>query len=230
MGLINTGYRIYPKLVKVSDDINQFPLDVNNHKSSESGLPQDSMNMPTNDPRYRVLDSTCNTVVPSFTFTSPWNFTDTGALNTSTTRTYTSDTLPTGSLWTSSTDKYSIKISWENSANCGGTNNKVQSGTATATINSTVSENIGISWTGLAELQDTGFENMTVKVDNTIIGTATSAGGQLGCQMGDIVTTNNYPSGYPLSPGSHTISITTTTADALFHVNSFYAFTFTKIS
>lgn len=55
----NTGYRIYPTLIKVSDDINEYPLDVNNHRTSVSGLPQDSMAMLITDPRYKVLDSTC---------------------------------------------------------------------------------------------------------------------------------------------------------------------------
>lgn len=39
--MANTGNKIYSKLLKVTNDINQYPLDVNNELCSVSGLPQD---------------------------------------------------------------------------------------------------------------------------------------------------------------------------------------------
>lgn len=56
-----TGYRLNLKLKKVTNDINEYPLDVNNVLVSDSGLPQDTMDTPTDDIRYRVLDEEyCN--------------------------------------------------------------------------------------------------------------------------------------------------------------------------
>lgn len=43
----NTGYTKYNTLLKVSDDVNEYPLDVNNIRTSLSGDPQDSKD---NDP------------------------------------------------------------------------------------------------------------------------------------------------------------------------------------
>lgn len=44
--MANTGYRIYPRLKKVTTDGTEQPLDVNNRLCSLSGLPQDTMNNP----------------------------------------------------------------------------------------------------------------------------------------------------------------------------------------
>lgn len=166
---------------------------------------------------------------PDFTFLTPWAFTDTGALNTATTRSYNEGSMPTGALWVVRNSGYGLRINWEDSMNCEGTNNKVQSGTASVSINVAVAQNINIIWSGLAELQDTGYENMELKIDGVLIGKATSAGGNQGCVMGDVISTNYYPSGYPLTVGTHTISITSTTSDALYHVDSYYDFVLTKV-
>lgn len=168
--------------------------------------------------------------LPTFIFNTPWQFTDTHALNTpSVTRNYDATTLPIGALWSVSDGGYGLRISWEDSQNCGGSNNLTQMGTASVSITVNTAQSIGVNWTGLAELQDTGFENMSIKIDDTLIGSATSAGGKQGCNMGDIVSNNLYPAGYPLTVGTHTILISTTTNDPLYHVGSFYAFTFTKL-
>lgn len=45
--------------------------------------------------------------------------------------------------------------------NCGGTNDQIQTGTALATITVTESTSMGFDFTGIAELQDTGFENIS---------------------------------------------------------------------
>lgn len=56
-----TGDRINPKLKKVTDDVNELPLDVNNNLTSFTSLPQAIMDTPTNDNRYRVADASCVT-------------------------------------------------------------------------------------------------------------------------------------------------------------------------
>lgn len=184
-----------------------------------------------NGQAYANANGTCSDIeLPTFTFNGPWDFTDTGALNSATTRSYTQTTLPTGALWSINNAGYGLRISWEDSQNCGFLNDKIQSGTATVGITASVAQNIGILWSGIAELQDTGFENMEVRIDGVLIGKATSAGGKLGCAMGDVISTNYYPSGYPLTVGVHTITITATTFDNLYHVGSYYNFIFSKIS
>lgn len=52
MALTFTGYKIHTKLKKVSDDVNEYPLDVNNVRITESGLPQDTKNNTVGDPNY----------------------------------------------------------------------------------------------------------------------------------------------------------------------------------
>lgn len=168
-------------------------------------------------------------VLPSFTFNSDWNLTDTGAIaggHNGTKRTYTESTIPTTALWDVTNSGYGLKISWEDAINCGGTNANTQSGTANVGITSSEVEPIYVNWRGMAERQNTGFENMSIKIDGVLIGEATSPGGGAGCVMGNIVSTNYYPDGYQLSVGQHTISITTTTNDELYHIDAYYEFLF----
>jgi len=57
-----TGYIVYPTLIKVSDDVDEFPLDVNNNKTVDSGLAQDSKDNDIGDPDYIAPvydDETC---------------------------------------------------------------------------------------------------------------------------------------------------------------------------
>lgn len=66
-----------------------------------------------------------------------------------------------GDPWTISNGGKTIKYSLDDSANCGGSNPNIQTGTATAIIvNPTSKITIGFSFTGIAELQDAGFENI----------------------------------------------------------------------
>jgi hypothetical protein len=63
--------------------------------------------------------------------------------------------------WTISNNGKTIRFSLDDSKDCGGLNDKVQSGTAEAIIiNSTSSITMGFDFTGMAELQDGGFENI----------------------------------------------------------------------
>jgi hypothetical protein len=63
--------------------------------------------------------------------------------------------------WTISNGGKTIRFSLDDSENCGGSNPNTQSGTAEAIIiNPTSSITMGFSFTGIAELQDSGFENI----------------------------------------------------------------------
>ena len=66
-----------------------------------------------------------------------------------------------GNPWSISNGGKTIRFSLEDSENCGGSNPNTQSGTAEAIIISPASNiTMGFSFTGIAELQDSGFENI----------------------------------------------------------------------
>ena len=66
-----------------------------------------------------------------------------------------------GNPWTISNGGKTIRYSLEDSENCGGSNNNTQTGTAEAIIiNTTSNITMGFNFTGIAELQDSGFENI----------------------------------------------------------------------
>lgn len=61
----NTGFLIQPKEKKVTNDVNEYPLDINNDLCSVSGLPQALRNNPIDSPTYRILNTTACPVDPS---------------------------------------------------------------------------------------------------------------------------------------------------------------------
>lgn len=54
----NTGYLIQPTLKYVTDDVDEFPLDINGDLCSVSLLAQATMSTSISDPRYKVLNTT----------------------------------------------------------------------------------------------------------------------------------------------------------------------------
>jgi hypothetical protein len=130
--------------------------------------------------------------------------------------------------WEVSNNGNTIRYNVEDSENCGGTNAFTQTGTATAEIQ-VVGQGVllGLSFSGLAELEDTGFENISFYLNNTLVASATSAGGDLGCEMGPPIQTFHVEPPYLLEPGDHDFRIEFTTGDGLYHVGSFYQANFT---
>jgi sugar lactone lactonase YvrE len=193
---------------------------------------------------YQVTDSCGNKVIsnctltiasnkPEFNYELPWKFTDSGSIalgHNGSLRNYTSTSMPAGALWSVSADNLTLKVSWENSQNCSGGNNpNNQIATATINMTTTKSQKIGLSWIGIGELQASNYDKMQVYIDGVLIGSANAAGGGKGCQMGPVISVNNYPSGYNLSAGNHTILINATTQDGLYHTGSYYQFTFSLV-
>jgi len=193
---------------------------------------------------YQVTDSCGNKVIsnctltiasnkPEFNYELPWKFTDSGSIalgHNGSLRNYTSTNMPAGALWSVSADNLTLKVSWENSQNCSGGNNpNNQIATATINMTTTKSQKIGLIWIGIGELQASNYDKMQVYIDGVLIGSANAAGGGQGCKMGPVVSVNNYPSGYNLPAGNHIITIEATTADGLYHTDSFYQFTFKLI-
>jgi hypothetical protein len=125
--------------------------------------------------------------------------------------------------WVISDQGRTIRFNVQNSANCGGSNSGTQSGVATATISTTERVLLGVNLTGQGELQDSGFERMTLTLNGQQIKTATSQDQNQGCATGPVIQTEIRPSPYFLEKGSvNTFRLDFTTADGLFHVNAFY--------
>lgn len=166
--------------------------------------------------------------LPTFTFNSPWEFSDKGVYGEGTnSRWYMEDLMPQNSLWSITSAGYGLRIDFENSANCGGFNSNTQSGTAMVNVLSSKQEMIFVNWRGSGEIQDTGFERMEIYIDDVLISKGNAPGGKNGCGKGEIVGEHYYPNGYPLSVGNHVININTTTNDPLFHIDAYYEFLFT---
>jgi hypothetical protein len=135
-----------------------------------------------------------------------------------------------GPQWVVSNNGSTIRFNVEDSENCGGTNNTTQSGEATAAIEVVgQSVSLGLNFTGVAELEDTGFENISFYLNNVLVASATSAGGDLGCAMGATIQTYVVEPPYLLAEGNHDFRIEFTTGDNLFHVGSFYQANFTCV-
>lgn len=61
----NTGFLIQPKEKKVTNDVNEFPMDVNNELCSVSGLPQALRNNSVDSPTYRIVNTDVCPIDPS---------------------------------------------------------------------------------------------------------------------------------------------------------------------
>jgi hypothetical protein len=71
-----------------------------------------------------------------------------------------------GNPWRIGANGHSITFNLEDSGNCGGSNDFTQRGTAIATIMSQSSPiTLGFRFQGIAELQDSGFENISFYLD-----------------------------------------------------------------
>lgn len=143
-------------------------------------------------------------------FSISWNTSYSGTLN--------------GNPWIISNNNKKIRYNVEDSGDCGGSNNNIQTGLAIATINTgNANVNMEIDFDGLGEAQASEFELIRFYLDNNLIGSANAPGGGLGCVMGTVVKNPpNIPT-IVLSPNTqYEFKIDFTTNDALFHVGAFY--------
>ena len=119
-----------------------------------------------------------------------------------------------------------IRFNIEDSLNCGGSNDEIQGGTATATITVGGSAgSLGFSFSGLAEEQDTGYELIDFYLNGVLVASATSPGtiGGGTCVMGPAVVTYHVAPPYALVANSvNTLIINFTTFDEAFHVGAYY--------
>lgn len=160
---------------------------------------------------------------------SIWNFTETGMVTEPDGRVYTQNSIPNGALWSSHSSTV-IRASFENSYDCGGINPNVQSGTATIDFNVTNEQTLFIEWEGIGESRGSTYETIRVYVDDNRIGHSFSTNlNNDSCKPNSFVpvtTVYDYPDGYILSPGNHTIHIAVSTEDQLNHIGCYYQIKF----
>lgn len=124
--------------------------------------------------------------------------------------------------WTVSNWGKTIRFTVQDSSNCDGPNDLVQEGFAEGTITVTEGSTLQIRVMGIAELEATNYELLSVSLNHEEILRASSAGGSLQCQMGAVISQNLIPPPYILTPGENRLSVSFSTADPLFHVGCYY--------
>jgi hypothetical protein len=128
--------------------------------------------------------------------------------------------------WIISNSNLSVRynISDSSNSNCGGTCDKTQDGTATATITvGAYDTHLNIDFEGIGEFEAPEFDVISFILDGQEVAKGHAAGGGLGCVMGPIVETVLVTGPYLLLAGSvHTLLINFSTNDPLYHVNSYY--------
>ena len=116
----------------------------------------------------------------------------------------------------------SLQFKVEDSANCGGNNSNTQNGTATANIQVTGSEPITLKleFSGIGEAESTGYDLIKFELNGVVIGDGHAPGGGLGCASDSVAV--NPASPKSLDPGPHTLIINFTTNDGSYHVDAYY--------
>lgn len=119
-----------------------------------------------------------------------------------------------------------IRFNLERASNCGGSNSSTQSGTATASITPLgVNYDMTVGLSGVGELQDPGYEAITMSITTPdIVGQiyqAAASGGRQGCAVGPVTISQAQPGPYYLPKGiTCTLDINFTTRDSLFHTEA----------
>lgn len=128
------------------------------------------------------------------------------------------------SSWQISQNNTQLRFNIEDSKDCGGNCDEIQSGTAVANI--TVGNKdvlMVVDFFGVGELQQSNYERIEFILDGQTIAKAHAAGGGLGCQFGPVVKSYLLTAPYKLLKGTqHKLVVNFTTADGYFHKDCFY--------
>lgn len=120
--------------------------------------------------------------------------------------------------------RYDATIRFEDSANCGGTNDRVQSGTAIAKFQLRSRRQLTLNLTGRVETQNPGFERISVSLKQggrvTTLLSAQSTGANGGCAMEDKALGMGMSRSLP--PGRYELRIESSTIDGLFHSGAYW--------
>lgn len=131
--------------------------------------------------------------------------------------------------WTVGENNLTLRLDFEDSQDCGGSNPNSQSGTASSIITTTCPLTMKISWYGQGEAEDPGYETLGIVINGvTVVQAATDGSGGAGCGPVPTVpeggTTNPQEVELPL--GESTIDVTMDTIDAAWHQDAYYEITF----
>jgi hypothetical protein len=162
-----------------------------------------------------------------------WDFTDNGFIaggQAGAYRAYSDPDNVSASPWGYRNQGLGLRLDWEHDNNCGTPYNpNTQSATAVATIivPEDITVEMTVDWDGIGEEEATGFDVMSLVVDGSLVATANAPGGGLGCSFGPVTSTPASPQTVSLASGEHSLNISASTNDALYHVGCWYQFDLT---
>jgi hypothetical protein len=125
-----------------------------------------------------------------------------------------------GASW--SGDGWSVRISFEDSYICGGSNFNTQYGFASRRVCLNAPKRLTVHMVGNVERQDYGFEYGEARVNGALVASGGSVGQGLGCAM----TIVNADGSIDLPAGDHLIELYASTNDPLYHVGAYWEFNF----
>lgn len=162
-------------------------------------------------------------------FLNTWTFTDVGFIDggqDGAFRAYDDPADVPASPWTIRNGGFGLRLDWEDDQNCQNHNPYTQTATATATIMVPRDMVMTVSWSGVGETQDPWYDVMSLSVDGNLVGSAHAPGGGLGCEggMAPVVSDPPPPQQVLLTRGVHTLTITASTNDPLYHFGAWYQF------
>lgn len=164
-------------------------------------------------------------------FTQQWSFTDQGFIDGGQNGAYRAYDDPAdvpASPWTILNNGLGLRLDWEDDNNCRYHNPYTQYATATCQITVPKAMIMTVNWSGMGETQDPNYELMSLYVNGNLVGSAHAPGGRLGCSpMGPVISNPPPPQQVTLNPGPHTLYISATTNDPLYHFDAWYRFDLT---
>jgi len=165
-------------------------------------------------------------------FSRRWSFTDSGFIDGGQNGAYRAYDNPDdvyASPWYVLDEGLGLRLDWEDDYNCRSHNPYTQNATATCEITVPKRMLMTVNWSGVGEVQDSGFDVMSLYVDGNLVGSAHAPGGDLGCDggMAPVVSNPPPPQQVILEPGSHVLFIDATTNDELYHFGAWYRFDLT---
>jgi hypothetical protein len=164
-------------------------------------------------------------------FSRKWSFTDQGFIDGGQGGAYRAYDDPddvSASPWTVLNNGLGLRLDWEDDNNCRYHNPYTQYATATCEITVPKAMIMTVNWSGMGETQDPNYELMSLYVNGNLVGSAHAPGGGRGCAaMGPVVSSPPPPQQVTLNPGPHTLYISATTNDPLYHFDAWYQFALT---
>jgi hypothetical protein len=124
-----------------------------------------------------------------------------------------------------------IRIDFENDINCEKYNKNIQKSTCKLYLQLAYATNVTIGWEGKAEVQDSCYEQMQIKINGSKVILGHSVGGNKGCDpVEEIVSVPLNPYSKILPKGLNIIEISVDTIDPLYHSGAYYEFTIDPFS